>query len=99
MTFEDVVQRFTTARVQVPGKRVKLDFGAAGAIMLDGQAGQVSRENGPADATLEVSFEDFEAMAEGKLDPTSAFMQQKLKVTGDLAAAMALQGLLRGVRA
>ena len=98
MTFEDVLQRFTAARVSVPGKRVKLDFGTAGAIMLDGNSGQATRDNGPADATLEVSFEDFAAMAEGKLDPTSAFMQQKLKVTGDLAAAMQLQGLLRGVR-
>jgi putative sterol carrier protein len=99
MNFEDVVHRFTAAHVQVPGKRVKIDFGAAGAIMLDGNAGQVTMENGPADATLELSFEDFAAMADGKLDPTSAFMQQKLKVTGDLSAAMELQGLLRGVRA
>lgn len=98
MTFEDVVHRFTAAHVHVPGKRVKIDFGGAGQIMLDGQAGQVTLENGPADATLEVSFEDFTAMADGRLDPTSAFMQQRLKVTGDLSAAMELQGLLRGVR-
>jgi putative sterol carrier protein len=98
MTFDEVIQRFASARVTVPGKRVKFDFGPAGRIMLDGVAGQVTREDGPADATLEVSFEDFAAIAEGRLDPTSAFMQNKLRIAGDIAVAMQLQGVLQGLR-
>jgi putative sterol carrier protein len=99
MSFDDVIQRFASARLHVPGKRVKFDFGPAGRIMLDGVAGQVTREDGPADATLEVSFEDFVAMAEGRLDPTTAFLQNKLNVAGDMRVAVELQGLMQGLRA
>jgi putative sterol carrier protein len=98
MNFDEVIQRFASARVHVPGKRVKLDFGQTGRIMLDGVTGQVTREDGPADTTLEVSFDDFIAMAVGDLDPTSAFMLNRLKITGDVGVAMQLQGVLQGLR-
>lgn len=38
--------------------------------------------------------EDWEAIAGGKMNPTAAFMQGKLKVKGDMPLAMKLQGLL-----
>jgi putative sterol carrier protein len=33
-------------------------------------------------------------IASGKMNPTAAFMQGKLKVKGDMSLAMKLQGLL-----
>ena len=37
-------------------------------------------------------------MAAGKLDPTMAFMQGKLKVLGDMSIAMKLQPILAKLR-
>jgi putative sterol carrier protein len=38
--------------------------------------------------------EDWVNIASGKMNPTAAFMQGKLKVKGDMSLAMKLQGLL-----
>lgn len=78
----------------LPGKRVKIDFGDKGAVMLDGVANQVTEEDGPADTTIKVSWDDWQAMANGQLDGMTAFMQGKLKVEGDMSNAMQLQGVL-----
>jgi putative sterol carrier protein len=45
--------------------------------------------------TLIASTEDWMNIATGKLNPMAAFMQQKLKVKGDMGMAMKLQGLLQ----
>jgi putative sterol carrier protein len=82
----------------VPGKRVKLDFGDDGVVLLDGAAQRVSEEDGAADTTLKVSWADWEQMAEGKLDGMTAFMMGKLKVEGDMSNAMQLQGVLAKLR-
>jgi putative sterol carrier protein len=78
----------------LPGKRVKLDFGDQGAVMLDGVGNAVTEDEGAADTTIKVAWEDWEAMREGKLDGMTAFMQGKLKVEGDMSNAMQLQGVL-----
>jgi putative sterol carrier protein len=79
----------------VPGKRVKIDFGGEqGAIMLDGAAEQVSEEDGAADTTIRVGWDDWQQLAAGQLDGMTAFMMGKLKVEGDMSNAMQLQGVL-----
>ncbi|TME75631.1 MAG: SCP2 sterol-binding domain-containing protein [Chloroflexi bacterium] len=45
--------------------------------------------------TLIASTDDWMNIATGKLNPVQAFMQQKLKVKGDMGLAMKLQGLLQ----
>ena len=53
---------------------------------------------GPAQSpntTLIASTDDWMSIATGKLNPVTAFMQQKLKVKGDMGLAMKLQGLLQ----
>ncbi len=45
--------------------------------------------------TLIASTDDWMNIATGKLNPVTAFMQQKLKVKGDMGLAMKLQGLLQ----
>ena len=78
------------------GKTLKFDFKGDGFIFVDG--GSVTNEDKPADCTIVISKDDFESMAEGKLDPTMAFMQGKLKITGDMSVAMKLQPILAKAR-
>jgi putative sterol carrier protein len=78
----------------LPGKRVKLDFGSEGIIMLDGVANAATEEDGAADTTIRIDWADWEAMRDGKLDGMTAFMMGKLKVEGDMSNAMQLQGVL-----
>ena len=98
MNYNDILQRFQSGNVTVPGKKVKFDFGDAGKIYLDGVGGKVSSEDTAADTTIKVKLEDFVAMAQGQLDPTAAFMQGKLRVEGDMGVAMQLQGVMAKLR-
>ena len=45
-------------------------------------------------ATFSMAAQDFIAIADGTLNPVSAFMQGKVKVSGDMGLAMRLQSLL-----
>jgi putative sterol carrier protein len=98
MTKQELVAKMQEGGAWIPGKRVKLDFGGEGAVMLDGAASQVSEEDGDADTTIKVSWDDWQAMAAGQLDGMTAFMTGKLKVEGDMGNAMQLQGVLAKLR-
>jgi len=98
MTKSEMAARLNDASAFVPGKRVKLDFGDEGTVMLDGIAQAVTEEDGAADTTIKVAWADWEDMASGKLDGMTAFMQGKLKVEGDMSNAMQLQGVLAKLR-
>ena len=98
MTKQELVAKMQEGQAWVPGKRVKLDFGDQGAVMLDGAAHQVSEEDGAADTTIKVGWDDWQAMAAGQLDGMTAFMTGKLKVEGDMSNAMQLQGVLAKLR-
>ena len=98
MTKQELVAKMQEGNAWIPGKRVKLDFGDEGQVMLDGQANQVTEEDGDADTTIKVSWDDWQAMAAGQLDGMTAFMTGKLKVEGDMSNAMQLQGVLAKLR-
>ena len=98
MTKSEMAARLNDAQAFLPGKRVKLDFGADGVVMLDGVAQNVTDEDGAADTTIKVAWADWEAMSSGQLDGMTAFMQGKLKVEGDMGNAMQLQGVLAKLR-
>lgn len=51
-------------------------------------------ETASPNATFAIDAQDFIAIANGELNPVSAFMQGKVKVSGDMALAMRLQSLL-----
>jgi putative sterol carrier protein len=95
MTKQELVQKMQENSAFVPGKRVKIDFGAdQGIVMLDGAAQQVTEEDGTADTTIRVGWDDWQQLASGQLDGMTAFMMGKLKVEGDMSNAMQLQGVL-----
>lgn len=98
MTKQELVQRMQEGSAWVPGKKVKLDFGDQGVVMLDGAANQVSEEDAAADTTIKVSWDDWQQMAAGQLDGMTAFMMGKLKIEGDMSNAMQLQGVLAKLR-
>lgn len=93
-TKSEMAAKLNGAGAYLPGKKVKLDFGDEGTVMLDGVSQAVTEDGGDADTTIKVAWADWKDMAEGKLDGMTAFMQGKLKVEGDMGNAMQLQGVL-----
>jgi putative sterol carrier protein len=63
-----------------------------GGIMIDGNGVRAGDEE--ADVTLTASAETFEAILNGDMDPTAAFMSGKLTVDGDMGMAMQLGSVL-----
>ena len=95
MTKQELVTRMQQGEAWIPGKRVKIDVGGdEGTVMLDGAGQQVTEEDGAADTTIKVGWDDWQQLAAGQLDGMTAFMMGKLKVEGDMSNAMQLQGVL-----
>jgi putative sterol carrier protein len=97
-TVQEVIKTMSDSAAVVPGKRVRLDFGAEGRILLDGVANTVNNSDAAADTTVKVSLADFLAMSDGSLDATMAFMQGKLTIEGDMSAALQLQQVTAKIR-
>ena len=94
MTKTELAAKMNEVGAVLPGKTVKLDFGDNGTIMLDGVGNTVTEDDGAADTTIKIAWDDWQAMADGQLDGMTAFMTGKLKVEGDMSNAMQLQGIL-----
>jgi putative sterol carrier protein len=83
------------------GGTLKFDFGDEGTVYIDGKSQPNTVSDGAgktADCTISVSLETFEKMVKGELDGTSAFMQGKLRVAGDMGLAMKLGPVLQKAR-
>ncbi len=83
------------------GGTLKFDFGDVGSVLIDGKSVPNTVTDGEgksADCTISVSLETFEKMAKGELDGTSAFMQGKLRVAGDMGLAMKVGPILAKAR-
>ena len=83
------------------GGTLKFDFGEPGSVLIDGKSTPNTVTDGEgksADTTISVKLEDFEKMVKGELDGTSAFMQGKLRVAGDMGLAMKLGPILAKAR-
>jgi putative sterol carrier protein len=77
---------------------LKFDFGGDGSVFIDGTAEPNSVSGGAgksADCTITLSLDTFERLISRQLDPTSAFMQGKLRVAGDMGLAMKLSPILQ----
>jgi putative sterol carrier protein len=93
--FDTLPSRVDAARTAGVNKSYVFDIEGAGVWKVDvTDAGvEVTEGGGDADVTIHASEDTFRAIAEGKQNPTTAFMTGKLKVDGDISAAMKLQKL------
>lgn len=71
---------------------IKFDCGDEGILIIDGN--KVSTSDQDVDCTIGVSYEDFQSLIAGDLDPTAAFMQGKFTIDGDMSVAMKLSQLI-----
>ena len=76
------------------GKSLKFDLKGDGILLIDG--GDVSNDDRPADLTILTTINDLKALGTGKLDPMSAVMTGKLKMS-DMSLAMGMQGKLQAL--
>ncbi len=79
------------------GGTVKFDLGDAGSLFIDGSSGDNTvavNKSDPAKCTITMSADDFKELIHGRLQPTSAFMQGKMRVDGDMGLAMKLGQLV-----
>ncbi|HOB87827.1 MAG TPA: SCP2 sterol-binding domain-containing protein [Bacillota bacterium] len=74
------------------------DGGTFHAKVADGKAEVVEAAHDNPNVTIIMAAEDFLKLAEGKLNPTSAFMSGKLKIKGDMSLALKLQSLIGSAR-
>ena len=75
------------------GGTLKFDLGDAGTLFIDGDGGAntvTAHKDGPASCTITMTADDFKDLMQGRLQPTSAFMQGKMRVDGDMLLAMKL---------
>ncbi|MFV0243913.1 MAG: SCP2 sterol-binding domain-containing protein [Qingshengfaniella sp.] len=71
---------------------VRFDIEGEGSIIIDSNG--VRAGDDAADVTMTASAETFQQILEGELNPTTAFMSGRLKVDGDMGAAMRLGSVL-----
>jgi putative sterol carrier protein len=97
--FSEIENRIKAKPEKAAGLNVTYQFDLTGeSWTLKIADGAASVSPGPAqnpNTTLIASTDDWMSIATGKLNPVTAFMQQKLKVKGDMGMAMKLQGLLQ----
>jgi putative sterol carrier protein len=93
--FETLESRVDPSKTAGMNNSYLFDIDGAGTWKVDVQDGSVNvtEGSGDADVTISTSEETFEKMVSGEQNPTSAYMTGKLKVKGDMGAAMKLQKL------
>jgi putative sterol carrier protein len=75
------------------GGTLKFDLGDAGCLFIDGSGSDNTvalNKNDPASCTITMTADDFRELIHGRLQPTSAFMQGRMRVDGDMMLAMKL---------
>jgi len=93
--FDTLESRVDTSKTAGMNNSYLFDIEGAGTWKVDVQDGKVSVTEGGenADTVITTSAETFDKIASGEQNPTSAYMTGKLKVKGDMGAAMKLQKL------
>ena len=93
--FDTLETRVDPARTAGMNNSYVFDIEGAGKWKVDVKDGSVSVIEGAedADVTITTSEETFEKITRGEQNATSAYMTGKLKVKGDMGAAMKLQKL------
>jgi putative sterol carrier protein len=93
--FEGLPSRVPAERVEGMNNTYVFDIEGAGqwTVAIADGAITVTEGVGEADTTFSTSEENFEKIVAGEQNPTTAYMTGKLKIKGDMGAAMKLQKL------
>ncbi len=93
--FDGLEARVDPAKTAGMTSSYLFEIEGAGTWSVDVNDGKVKVTEGGegADAVITTSEETFQKIASGEQNPTSAYMTGKLKVKGDMGAAMKLQKL------
>jgi putative sterol carrier protein len=93
--FDTLEGRVDSAKTAGMNNSYLFDIDGAGQWKVDVRDGNVTVTEGAedADVTISTSEETFEKITSGEQNATSAYMTGKLKVKGDMGAAMKLQKL------
>jgi putative sterol carrier protein len=93
--FEGLPSRVTPDRVEGMTNTYVFDIEGAGVwtVAIADGAITVTEGTGDADTTFSTSEENFAKIVAGEQNPTTAYMTGKLKIKGDMGAAMKLQKL------
>jgi putative sterol carrier protein len=93
--FETLETRVDPSKTAGMNNSYVFEIEGAGTWKVDVTDGKVSVTEGGdgADVTITASEETFQAIASGEQNPTTAYMTGKLKVNGDMGAALKLQKL------
>ena len=93
--FDSLPARVDPSKTAGMNNSYVFDIEGAGVWKVDVTDGgvEVTEGGGDADVTIRASEETFSAIAEGQQNPTTAYMTGKLKIDGDMSAAMKLQKL------
>jgi putative sterol carrier protein len=93
--FETLESRVDPSKTAGMTNSYVFEIEGAGVWKVDVADGKVAvtEGGGDADVTIRSSEETFTAIASGEQNPTTAYMTGKLKVDGDMGAAMKLQKL------
>jgi putative sterol carrier protein len=93
--FETLPSRADRSKTEGMNNSYAFDIDGAGQWTVKVADGNVTVDQGAgeADVTISASQEVFEKIISGEQNPTSAYMTGKLKLKGDMGAAMKLQKL------
>lgn len=101
VVFAEMEKRITPEKAQKINKSYLFDIGGEGGgkwkVDLTKASDWVTADYTGDDANCTVTVangDDWVAIASGKMNPTMAFMQGKVKVKGDMSLALKLQTLL-----
>jgi putative sterol carrier protein len=91
--FEGLPSRITPERIEGMNNTYVFDIEGAGVWTVAVADGAITVNDGAseADCTFSTSEENFEKIVAGEQNPTTAYMTGKLKIKGDMGAAMKLQ--------
>lgn len=93
--FETLESRVDPGKTAGMNNSYVFEIEGAGTWKVDVAEGAISvtEGGGDADATIRTSEDTFRALASREQNPTTAYMTGKLKVEGDMSAALKLQKL------
>jgi putative sterol carrier protein len=93
--FDSLEARGDAAKLEGMSNSYLFDIEDEGQWLVSVADGKISvtEGTGEADATIIASGETFDKIVSGEQNPTTAYMTGKLKIKGDLGAAMKLQKL------